>query len=141
MDQSLKVKLSVLLERHEGKRNFPYLCTAGKTTIGIGRNLTDRGISDYEIQIMFDADVNYFISSLVKNYPWFESLSENRQVALIDLAFNIGIKGFHGFKRMRMSLQQGKWIEASIQLLDSKYAKQVPRRANELARIIVSDEL
>ena len=124
-----------MLKRHEGLRLTVYECTAGKKTIGYGRNLEDKGITETEAEWMLDNDIQE-VEERLANFDFYNDLDDVRKAVLIDLAFNLGISGLKGFKKMLKALQEDDYSEAAIQLLDSKYAKQVPNRALELARII-----
>jgi len=112
-------------------RHMPYKCTAGKITIGWGRNLTDKGVSEYEATIMLDADISDASADLrrVFTYDEFETLSFNRKMALTDLMFNIGLTRFRGFKKMIQAIKDRDFDRASNELMDSSYAKQVGNRA------------
>lgn len=125
-----------MLKKHEGLRLKPYRCTAGKLTIGYGRNLEDVGISEKEALQMLKHDVNSYRKLLTARYQWFESLSTDRKAVCINMAFNLGMRGFHGFKNMRMYINKGLYSEAAKEMLDSKWAKQVGFRAVELAQIM-----
>lgn len=76
---------------HEGMREKPYQCTAGKTTIGVGRNLDDVGISEDEAMYLLHNDMVGTVRELVAVYPGFSDQLPARQVALIDFVFNLGI--------------------------------------------------
>jgi lysozyme len=130
-----------MLKKHEGLRLKPYRCTAGKLTIGYGRNLEDVGISEKEALQMLKHDVNSYRELLTARYQWFESLSTDRKAVCINMAFNLGMRGFHGFRRMRRCLKQGDYPQAVIEMLDSKWAKQVGYRATELAQIMEEGKL
>ena len=54
-----------MLIRHEGLKLFPYQCPAGKTTIGVGRNLDDKGISEKEAMYMLNEDIQSCYDSLM----------------------------------------------------------------------------
>ena len=125
-----------LLKTHEGLRLRAYQCTAGKTTIGYGRNLDDRGITQKEAEAMLSADIADCVADL-KSMPYWSGLSENRQAALIDLRFNLGGQGFRGFKDMHLALTEGRYHAAANDLLDSRYARQVGKRANDLAALLI----
>ncbi len=125
-----------MLKKHEGLRLKPYKCTAGKLTIGYGRNLEDVGISEREALQMLKHDVNSYRELLTARYDWFEGLAPARKVVCINMAFNLGINGFHGFKMMRMYINKGIYSEAAKEMLNSKWAKQVGYRATELAKIM-----
>jgi lysozyme len=121
------------LKRDEGVRLKPYRCTAGKLTIGVGRNLDDVGISQSEADMMLEHDVNKVITQLNYRLPWWCNVSEKRQHVLINMAFNLGIEGLLKFKNTLALIQAGKYQEASVAMLDSRWAKQVGNRAKRLA--------
>ena len=125
-----------MLKKHEGLRLTVYECTAGKKTIGYGRNLEDRGITEAEAEAMLDSDIQLTEQSLVSNFEFYKDLDDVRKAVLIDLAFNLGMTGLKGFKKMLKALKEGDYSEAAIQLLDSRYARQVTNRAMELARLL-----
>lgn len=124
-----------MLKVHEGLRLMPYHCSRGKLTIGYGRNLADRGISQREAEMMLDNDVEYFYEQLCR-FPAFVKLDENRQAVLVDMAFNLGIEGIKQFKMMWAALSLGNHQGAAIQMLQSKWAGQVGDRAKRLAEIM-----
>lgn len=124
------------LIRHEGYRQFPYKCSVGIWTVAIGRNLKDRGISEDEAKYMLHNDIEICKQELNLLYPLVKALSPARYNVLINMCFNIGIKRLSGFKKMWQALSVGDYDEASRQMLDSKWAKQVGFRSDELASIM-----
>lgn len=135
MTLTMRDKLHTLLIKHEGCRNYPYIDTVGKTTIGIGRNLSDRGILPDEITLMFNNDVDYFYEKLNKTFPWFAKLNEDRQIALIDMCF-MGFQKFLTFSKMIECLAKGDMKGAATQIINSKYDKEVGKRADDIAEIV-----
>lgn len=136
-----KQKLKGLLLQHESFRQFPYTDTTGHLTIGIGRNLVDRGITQSEALFLLDDDIVYFNSKLLHFLPFFIHLSENRQIALINMCFNLGVQGFLGFKGMILALESHDYNRAAQEMLDSKWAEQVGERAVQLSNIMRTNEL
>lgn len=132
-------KLTDLLIKHEGLRLKPYECTAGKTTIGVGRNLTDNGITEKEAMMLLQRDINVCIQEL-SNYPWFDSLCPARRDAIIDLYFCVGGTSFSYFRKLMWAIQNGNWKDAGAEVLDSKFARQTGNRAVELAEMIHTGE-
>lgn len=130
-------KLREQLKRHEGIRLYPYIDTVGKTTIGVGRNLTDRGITPVTVLQMLDEDVQLILAELIK-LPWFNTLSEVRQRVIADMAFNMGVPKLLTFYHMIVAILAENYIEAAHQMLDSQWAQQVGLRANELANMMRS---
>lgn len=123
-----------LLE-HEGMRLTPYVDSVGKISIGVGRNLTDRGISEDEARQFLDADINNAILDLT-TFPWFPDLDPVRQRAVVDLCFNIGLPRLRGFVKMLAAIDRKDWDSAAHELLDSAYAVQVGKRARTLAAML-----
>lgn len=131
-----KQKLKTLLVQHESYKQFPYTDITGHLTVGIGRNLTDRGISTNEAFYLLDDDILYFSSKLNHFLQCFANLDENRQIALIDMCFNLGVQGFLNFKNMISALERSDYESAAKEMLDSKWAEQVGERATCLSNII-----
>jgi len=125
-----------LLKKHEGLRLKPYRCTAGKLTIGYGRNLEAVGIREDEATSMLINDIITYYELLHKRYGWFSELNRTRQAVCIDMAFNLGMKGFHSFKKTRYHLANHDFDLASKEMLKSIWAEQVGSRALELSKLM-----
>lgn len=124
-----------LLIKHEGYERYPYTDTLGKTTIGVGYNLTDRGISEAWINNQLETDINYFYNFLYTTFGWFKSLNDPRQIALVDMCF-MGAKNLLTFKKMIAALEAKNYYLAAKEMLNSKWANQVGKRAQDLAEMI-----
>ena len=122
----------------EGIRLKPYRCTAGKLTIGIGRNLDDVGISKTETLALLDADISRAEQGLDNFAPWWRSLPEPAARGLVNMAFNLGAGRLAGFKGMLSALRAGDYALAAAEALDSKWAKQVGERATRIAALFRS---
>lgn len=126
------------LKHDEGLRLFPYKCTADKLTVGYGRNLQDNGISELEAEQMLMSDTQIALEDAKKfvgGAVW-DELSDVRQACLINMAFNLGLPTLKKFQMFRQALLDGDMAEASRQMLDSRWARQVGQRANRLAHLI-----
>jgi lysozyme len=124
-----------MLQRHEGLRLKPYKCTAGKLSIGYGRNLDDMGISEVEAMVMLRNDIEQCYQEL-EMFSWFEDLDQVRQEALVDMLFNLGLPTFLEFKKTLKFVAEGKYSQAAEEMLRSKWADQVGDRAKELAYMV-----
>ena len=133
-------KLIKQIRRHEGERLKPYLCTAQKLTIGVGRNLDDRGISKQESKYLLMNDIKAVEDALVVKLPWFDTLDDVRKRVLIDMGFNLGIGGLLGFKDTLRYVSEGKYSQASRSMLMSLWADQVGQRAETLSRMMETGE-
>lgn len=118
---------------HEGFELMPYTDTVGKVTIGVGRNLTDRGISEDEALYLLKNDISLHKEELERSFPIVKSLDSVRYYVLLDMAFNMGIPRLQKFRRMWVYIQTSDYDKAAIEMLDSKWATQVGRRAKNLS--------
>lgn len=128
------------LVRDEGLRLKPYQDSVGKTTIGVGRNLTDVGISKAEAMLMLEADIYKAESNVRDALPWVTNLDEVRRSVLVNMCFNMGIGGLLGFRNTLALIKDGKYGEAAHNMLDSKWARQVGDRAKRLAEQMTTGE-
>ncbi len=121
------------LKLHEGVRFKAYKCTADKTTIGVGRNLDDVGITENESDYLLANDIERVSVSLAREIPWIQNLDDVRQRVLLDMAFNLGINGLMQFKKTLRAVELGEFERASRMMLDSLWATQVGKRADRLS--------
>ncbi|MDN7676442.1 glycoside hydrolase family protein [Burkholderia oklahomensis] len=130
-----RVALIAELSRDEGRRLKPYLDTVGKTSIGVGRNLTDVGISDTECDVLLSNDVDRTIAWLDRNLPWWRSLNPVRQRVVVNMAFNMGGR-LLTFTNTLAAMKRGDYVAAADGMLASKWASQVGARATRLAAMM-----
>ena len=116
----------------EGLRLKPYRCTAGKLTIGYGRNLDDVGITQEEAELLLKNDLEKAEKDAEK-FPVYSKLNQARKDVLIEMVFNLGYSRLSNFKKMFEALENGDYDEAANQMLDSAWHKQVGKRAERLA--------
>lgn len=121
-----------LIKLHEGFSRTVYRCTANKQTIGHGRNLDDVGISRVEAEFLLKNDIDRAKACLV-NEPYWAKLDDVRQAVLIDMVFNLGWAGFSAFVRMRDALCKSDFTMAAAEMMASRWAAQVGRRARRLS--------
>ena len=128
-----KDRLKNNLVREEGLKLKPYKCTAGKLTIGVGRNLEDRGITEATVDQMLEEDIAICIAELQANISNFNDHPDAVKETLVDLCFNLGISRLKKFKQTLRYIDEGletsNYTKAAVELLNSNYAKQLPNRA------------
>ncbi len=124
---------------HEGMRLKPYRCTAGKLTIGVGRNLEDKGITEDEALYMLRNDIKE-ITKYLERYSWYLALGPVRRKVIIDMVFNLGIIGFLGFRRMIAALERGDYEKAADEMVMSRWYQQVGARGKRLERMMRTGE-
>lgn len=136
---------------HEGIRLKPYRCPKGYLTIGVGRNLETNPLTAEERRLIGDwrdgiikeqafyllrNDIRRVVGECEQYIPFWKQLDNERQYALVDMAFNLGVKGLLGFKKMLTAMGVGNWGQAANECLASKYAKEVGKRAIRIAETI-----
>lgn len=128
------------LKVHEGVRDKVYLDTEGIETIGVGRNLRDKGLSEDEIDYLLQNDISEFRSGVQETWSWWDDLDDVRQRVVVDMAFNMGLNGLSKFKKTLGHIEAGEYEEASSEMLNSRWAEQVGRRANTLSEMMRTGE-
>lgn len=126
----------------EGRNNIAYLDTLGYPTIGVGHKGSDVRLgmvwTDAQIDAAFDADIAAKTAEVKAALPWFGSLNEPRQAALLQMAFQMGTRGLLGFPNTLAAIHDGRWADAGTGMLASKWAQQTPYRVARLARQMTS---
>jgi lysozyme len=115
-------------------RHMPYTDSVGKLTIGWGRNLTDRGLSDEEAELLLTNDVAEHWGETRGAFPWLERLHPVRQEVVQEMAFNMGVPTLRGFRRTLAAMAADQDVAADY-MLESLWARQVGKRATELSRM------
>lgn len=121
----MRAKIIQQLIAHEGEVLKPYKCPAGKTTIGVGRNIEDNGIRREESRYMLTNDITECILDLQRIFQGWASFSDNRKIALTDMRFNLGPTRFRTFRRMIAAIHARDWTLAAKEAQDSRWATQV----------------
>lgn len=124
------------IKKHEGLRLKSYRCTAGKLTIGYGRNLEDNGITEEEAHFLLMNDLEKSWDECCKAFSWISKMDKIRQGVIVELCFNMGLGRLKGFKKMLAACERGDYETASVEMLDSLWARQVGQRAKTLANIM-----
>lgn len=124
------------LKTDEGWKHKPYTCTAGKLSVGCGRNLDDVGLRDDEIDYLLDNDIRVAENDARFLFPSFDSLTDNRKAVLINMSFNLGKTRLSAFHKMIAAVGADDFAEAATQMLASKWAGQVGDRSKRLAKLM-----
>jgi lysozyme len=124
------------LKTEEGYRALPYLDAVGKLTVGYGFQV-GAGLSRAAAAALLSAQVQETYSSL-NEYSWFQGLDDIRSSVFLDLAFNLGLPGLLHFPKTLIATGDKSWQVAHDELLNSKAAKQDPKRYAALAQIFLT---
>jgi len=136
-------KLLESVKKHEGYRNKVYLDTLGKRTVGVGHLCVEDFWEDdkeYEEDFLMGILEKDLQSAIDQADDMCKSLtiSDDAKIIIIEMIFQLGGTGVSKFRKMWQALQQDPpdYAEASVQMLDSRWAKQTPNRAKEMARLM-----
>jgi lysozyme len=142
------------LPRSEGRRATPYKDTVGKWTVGVGHNISDKGLPGYACVDLItqgslsDENIDKLLSDDLADVlrdcnaiPVYKTLNPVRQSVLADMVFNMGLGSVLGFQNTLAFIGKGDWKNAAANMLKSKWAEQVGSRANELARLMETGEV
>ena len=136
-------KLLESVKKHEGYKNHVYLDTLGKRTVGVGHLCVEEFWEDgkeYEEDFLMDILKKDLQQAIRQANSMCEGLkiSEDAKIIIIEMIFQLGGTGVSKFRKMWQALQQDPpdYAEASVQMLDSRWAKQTPNRAKEMARLM-----
>ncbi|WP_086236251.1 glycoside hydrolase family protein [Campylobacter devanensis] len=142
-----KIELINELKREEGFRDRVYQCSEGVDTIGYGFNV--KYLSKDELALnggfiepmseevatkILEAKVSKLIKSVDEVYSWIDNLPEVVKIGLYDMIYQLGIKGFGSFVNTQKYLKSLDYSKAIENIKNSKWAKQTPRRANNLIK-------
>ena len=128
-----------MLKRQEGVRSHAYQCSAGYTTVGVGRNIDSNGgigLSDDEVEYLLRNDIARCQMELDTAFPWFKKLDRVRQDAMVSIVFNLGLTKLIKFQNALGHMADGDYILAAAEFRDSKWRRQVGMRCEELCAMI-----
>ena len=142
-----KIELINELKREEGFRASIYQCSEGVDTIGYGFNVAyltkdeialNGGFIEPMSEEVATEILNLKVSKLIKSvdevYSWIDTLPEVVKIGLYDMIYQLGIKGFGSFVNTQKYLKALDYSKAIENIKNSKWAKQTPRRANNLIK-------
>ena len=140
-------KLIEDLIEYEGIRTKPYddatgeelkqgKVLKGKLTIGVGRNLSDVGLRDDEVEYLLRNDIDVAVGSLKKIFNDFDSYPENIRRALVNMMFNLGEPRFRTFKKFIQAIKDRDYKRAIEEATNSRWCKQVGVRCDFVTNLI-----
>ena len=126
------------IKEHEGFRSSVYQCTQGVDTIGYGFAIKDLELTKDIAEQILIKKIAELESNISKKFDWYMYLPQEAKEVVINMCYQLGISGFSKFKKTIYLLETEQYEEASVEMLDSLWAKQTPRRAKELSEVIRS---
>ena len=141
----IKKAIERMLRAEEGYRDRPYddkagvpiFAPVGKLTIGVGHNLQDKPLTPEAIAFILNEDINDVLVEALTLFPELETWKEGRQLAIINMIFQLGISGFLEFRKSIEAIRKLDWDEAAKEVLKSKWAeKDSPARAIRISEML-----
>jgi len=129
-------RLANQLRADEGYVDHAYQDSENYWTIGVGRLIDERKggkISDDEIDYLLQNDIDRALNQVLREFPWYLDLNDVRQEVVLNMVFNLGLNGFKAFKKAIAAIARHDFETASQEMLESKWAGQVGRRALRLS--------
>ena len=126
------------IKKHEGFEPKVYECTEGYETIGYGFAIKDLIIDRDVADLILMKKLHTLLQRITIAFPWFKDINGTAKSVVINMCYQLGLSGFSKFKKTIYYLETEQYEEASMEMLDSLWAKQTPNRANELSREIAS---
>lgn len=123
----------------EGFRSLPYRCSAGKLTIGYGRNIEDNGISKAEAQVLLRNDMGESIRSARTLHGWGKA-DPVRRLVIADMVYNMGLGRVKKFRNMLAAFARQDYRATAAEMKDSRWYDQVGRRAWKLVEAMQTGE-
>ena len=133
-------KLLESVKKHEGFRNSVYKDTLGKRTVGFGHLCVEDHWEDNKaydkkyLEEILEKDLQYAINQ-GEGMCQALKISDDAKFLIIEMIFQLGSAGVQKFRNMWSALGEDppNYKEASVQMLDSRWAKQTPARATEMS--------
>lgn len=133
-----KLKLLNEIKKHEGFSSTVYQCTEGYDTIGYGFAIKDLELEEDIAELILMRKINNLQQKISLSFKWWLDSPEEVKNVVVNMCYQLGIRGFSKFKKTIYLLETEQYEEASVEMLDSKWAKQTPGRARELSERLAS---
>ena len=124
------------IKAHEGYEPMVYQCTEGHDTIGVGFKVDDLFLSEKVCDLILEEKLNDLIPRIERKLSWFRYTQDEVKLVIVNMCYQMGLSGVLKFKRALAAMEIKNWEMAADEMLDSLWARQTSRRANELADII-----
>ena len=121
------------LKINEGFKSTVYKCTEGYDTIGYGFAIKDLILDEAVAEIILMKKIKKLLERILIAFPWFKDSPDPVKFVVSNMCYQLGITGFSKFKKTIYYFETEQYEEASMEMLDSLWAKQTPNRAKELS--------
>tara|TARA_R110002020_G_scaffold2212_1_gene10322 strand:- start:193 stop:618 length:426 start_codon:yes stop_codon:yes gene_type:complete len=121
------------IKKHEGFEPKVYECTEGYETIGYGFAIKDLVIDKDVADLILMKKLHTLLQRILIAFPWFKDIDDRAKSVVVNMCYQLGIRGFSKFKKTIYYLETEQYEEASTECLDSLWAKQTPSRAKDIS--------
>ena len=129
---------------HEGYRNKVYLDTLNKRTVGVGHLCVedfwedDKEYEENFLMTILEKDLETAIKGSKELMEEHEcsDIDDLAKEIIVEMIFQLGKTGVSKFRNMWKALSELNYVGASFEMLDSRWAKQTPNRANGMANLM-----
>ena len=129
------------IKQSEGLSLTLYKCPAGKLTIGYGHNIESLGITQEVADFILEGDIQAAKKDALSIFPNLQTFPHDKQLAIIDMVFNMGKPTFLKFKKMIAAIKTRDWQEAGKQAQDSKWYRQVGNRGKKVVALLTGIDI
>lgn len=133
---TVRATLRAHLITEESLRLKVYKDTRGFNTIGYGRNLDAKGVSQTIADLMLEEDMDEAIKDANTAFPWLTELTTARQVVLIDMLYNMGALKLLTFHKMIAAVISQDYEQAALEMMNSAWYKEVGTRGVKLVSMM-----
>ena len=121
------------IKKHEGYVPTVYKDSLGIDTIGYGFTIKDLELDEDICEIILERKLKELETRVNLKFKWFMYMPQEIKDVVMEMCYQLGVGGVSKFKKTIAYLQNKQWEEASVEMLDSLWAKQTPNRAKELS--------
>ena len=121
------------IKQHEGYVGIVYKDSLGIDTIGYGFAIKDLELDEDICEIILERKLKDLQSRVDLKFNWYRYMPQEIKDIVMEMCYQLGITGFSKFKKTIAYLQNKQWNDASVEMLDSLWAKQTPNRAKEMS--------
>ena len=121
------------IKKHEGYVGIVYKDSLGIDTIGYGFAIKDLELDKDICDIILERKLHALTDRINNKFKWYMYMPPEIKDIVVEMCYQMGVYGFSCFKKTIAYLQDKKFKEASVEMLDSRWAEQTPNRAKELS--------
>mgnify|MGYP003120798641 FL=1 len=132
------MSLKESIKKHEGYVGIVYKDSLGIDTIGYGFAIKDLELDEDICDMILDRKLDNLKSMIKLKFDWFKYMPPEIKDVVMEMCYQLGVTGVSKFKKTIAYLRNEQWEEASVEMLDSLWAKQTPNRAKELSKRVRS---